>query len=36
MVCDDEGASSWRVLGEVAVEGDKVLCAARRCVVAGH
>ena len=36
MVCDDEGASGWGVLGGVAVEGNEVLCAARRCVVAGR
>ena len=32
MVCDDEEG----VLSEVAFEGDEVLCAARRCVVAGR
>ena len=30
------GDSVGGVLGGVAVEGDEVLCAARRCVVAGH
>ena len=35
-VCDDEGGSGWGVLSEAAVEGDEVLCAARRCVVAGR
>ena len=36
MVCDDEGGSGCGVLGGVAVEGDEVLCAVRRCVVAGR
>ena len=36
VVCDDEGGSGWGVFGEVAVEGDEVLCAARRCVIAGR
>ena len=36
VVCDDEGGSGWAVLGEVVVEGDEVLCAARRCVIAGR
>ena len=30
MVCDVEGESGWGVLGGVAVEGNEVLCAARR------
>ena len=36
MVCDGEEGSGWGVLGGFAVEGDEVLCAARRCVVAGR
>ena len=36
VVCDVEGGSGWGVLREVAVEGDKVLCAAPSCVVAGR
>ena len=35
MVCDDHGGSGCGVLGEVAVESNELLCAARRCVVAG-
>ena len=35
VVCDDEGVR-LEVLGEVEVEGNEVLCAARRCVVAGR
>ena len=36
VVCDDGEGSGWRVVDEVAVEGDEVLCTARRCVVAGR
>ena len=36
MACDDEGGVGWEVLGEVTVEGDEVLSAARGCVVAGR
>ena len=36
VVCDDEGGSGWQVVDEFAVEGDKVLCTARRFVVSGH
>ena len=36
VVCDEEGRSGWGVLDGVAVEGDEMLCAARRCVVAGR
>ena len=36
MVCGDEGGPGWGVLGGVTVESDEVVCAARRCVVAGR
>ena len=36
VACDDEGGVGWEVLGEVTVEGDEVLSAARGCVVAGR
>ena len=36
MFCDDEGGCDCVVLGGVAVEGDEVLCAVQRCVVAGR
>ena len=36
VVCDNEGGFGCGVLDGVAVEGDEVLCAARRCVVASR
>ena len=36
MVCDDEEGSDWGVVDELAAEGDKVMCTARRYEVVGH
>ena len=35
VACDDGEGSGWGVVDDVVVEGDEMMCTARRCVVAG-